>query len=286
MVRLPDPPARGQHWLIDQTALSRVAAAADLDAPRLVVEIGPGRGHLTDHLLDSPVSQVLALEIDCGLVADLSHRYRSAISTGRLRLELADCRRYDWNQLPPGWHLCANLPYYLVAFLLRQLTDTVNQPGVAGLLLSQPVAAKLAGGRGSLLAVIVGFQYEIELLDEVPATAFRPPPRVQSQIVRLTARGTAREAPVQRQWLALCQFGRQSFTQPRQSLLKNLRRAGYAPASLLPIWANLGLSERCRPGELDRSQWLSLWGAIDDAGLAVTALGGRIVRPGPSAPNP
>lgn len=260
--RTSKPPPRGQHWLVDQAVLSRLAEVADPDPGRLLVEIGPGRGHLTDHLLRSPAGQILAIEIDSELVAGLKQRYADAIAAGRLRLELADCRRYDWSQLPAGWQLRANIPYYLTAYLLRQLTEIDNQPSLAVLLLPQPVAAKLAGGRGSLLAVIVGAQYQIELGDEVPAAAFEPPPRVRSQVVCLRARGPEREPAVLQQWPQLCRFWRQGFARPRQSLLRNLRAAGYDRHHLTVVWADLGLPKLCRPGDLSRCQWLELWLAV------------------------
>ena len=256
------PPSRGQHWLVDQSALARIASAAGLVDGHLVAEIGPGRGHLTDHLLKSPASRVLAIEIDPDLTVSLKQRYASAIAAGRLELELADCRRYDWSQLPTGWRLCANIPYYLTAFLLRQLTEIDNQPAVAVLLLPQPVAVKLASERGSLLATIVGAQYGLELLDQVPVEAFRPPPRVKSQVVRLTARGQARETPIRQQWPELCRFWRLSFARPRQSLMRNLQAGGYDRQYLSSVWADLGLSDLCRPAELDRGQWLALWSAV------------------------
>lgn len=255
-------PPRGQHWLTDQTALAAVAAAADPPQGCLVVEIGPGRGALTDYLLAGPAGRILALEIDRELVAQLQSGYAAELAAGRLQLELADCRRYDWEGLPAGWRLCANIPYYLTAFLLRQLTDIDNQPAAAALLLPQPVAAKLQDGRGSLLAVIVGAQYGIELLETVPPEAFDPPPKITSQIVRLRPRGPEREPAVAGQWPQLCRFWRQAFAQPRQTLANNLKAAGRDRRQVLAVLDRLELSSRCRPGDLGRDQWLALWAEL------------------------
>ena len=254
-------PPRGQHWLVDQSSLAAIAGAIDLPATSLVVEIGPGRGHLTDHLL-AISSELLAIEIDPDLVSYLQTRYANELASNLLRLELADCRRYDWESLPGGWRLCANIPYYLTAFLLRQLTDIKNQPTVAVLLLPRPVASKLEGGRGSLLAVIVGAQYEIELLQTVAPEAFEPPPQVFSQIIRLSPRGDRRESAIVDSWPQLCRFWRQAFGRPRQTLVNNLKSTNLPRENLLAVLAELGLSAVCRPGDLDRDQWLRLWARL------------------------
>lgn len=256
------PPPRGQHWLTDQQELAAIAGAVEVSAGDLVVEIGPGRGQLTDHLLAGEAGQVLAIEIDQELVGRLNRQYASELASGRLKLELADCRNYDWASLAPGWRLCANIPYYLAAFLLRQLTDTPNRPSTAVLLIPQPVAAKLEGGCGSLLAVVVGAQYEVELLGVIAPQAFDPPPRVDSQVIRLRDRGPEREAAIVDQWPELCRFWRGAFARPRQTLANNLKAAGYDRSQLVPFLEGLGLSGRCRPGDLSRQQWLELWAAI------------------------
>ncbi len=255
-------PPRGQHWLIDQQILAAIAGAVDPSPGSLVVEIGPGQGHLTDHLLTGLAGRLLAIEVDQALVGQLRRKYVTDLAAGRLQLELADCRRYDWEELPSDWRLCANIPYYLTAFLLRQLTDIKNQPAAAVLLLPQPVAKKLRGGQGSLLAVIVGAQYEIELLEIVGPQAFDPPPKVTSQVIRLRPRGDQRERVVADRWPDLCRFWRQAFGQPRQTLVNNLKSAGHDRDSLLAVLADLGLSDRCRSGDLSREQWLKLWAVL------------------------
>ena len=255
-------PPRGQHWLIDQQVLAAIARAVDPPPDSLVVEIGPGRGHLTDHLLTGPAGRLLAIEIDQTLVGQLRRKYATDLVAGRLQLEQADCRRYDWEGLPSGWRLCANIPYYLTAFLLRQLTDIKNQPAAAVLLLPQPVAEKLRDGQGSLLAVIVGAQYEIELLEIVGAQAFDPPPKVTSQVICLRPRGNQRERPIADRWPDLCRFWRQAFGRPRQTLVNNLKSVGYDRDSLLAALSGLGQSDRCRPGDLSREQWLKLWAVL------------------------
>lgn len=255
-------PPRGQHWLVDRQLLAAIAEAVEPKPADLVVEIGPGRGNLTDFLLAGPGNHLLALEIDPGLVEDLGQKYAAELQSGRLRLKLADCRRYDWESLSPGWRLCANIPYYLTAFLLRQLTDIKNQPAAAVLLIPQPVAAKLSGGRGSLLAVIVGAQYQIELLDTVAPAAFEPPPKVMSQVIRLKPWGGHRSPEVLANWADLCRFWRQAFNHPRQTLANNLKSAGYDRTRSLAAISVLDLSERCRPGELGLDQWLKLWRAL------------------------
>ena len=186
---LPRPRKRlGQHFLVDRTALERIADALAPTRDDTVVEIGPGRGALTD-LLSARAKRVVAIELDRDLVPYLRDRYREAgnvevIERDVLELTLADVAGGDFL-------LAGNVPYYITTPILFHALAP-PRPARAVYLVQREVAERVVappGSRtyGALSVNVQGFAYA-ELVGRVPAGAFRPPPAVESAILRVTPR--------------------------------------------------------------------------------------------------
>lgn len=184
----PPPPRRrfGQHFLADRAVLQRLLEALAPTPRDTVLEIGPGRGALTD-LLASAAGRVVAIEIDHDLVALLRRRYDA-----RRHVEIvdADALDVDWAALAGGPYLLAgNLPYYITTPLLFKAL-AAPRPLRAVLLVQREVADRLVAQPGNrdygALTVNVGLVARVELVRRVPAGAFQPRPAVDSAIVRLT----------------------------------------------------------------------------------------------------
>jgi 16S rRNA (adenine1518-N6/adenine1519-N6)-dimethyltransferase len=179
--------ALGQHFLRD-AGIAR--AIVDLVAPTardLVVEIGPGRGALTGELARR-AGRVLALEVDRGLI----ERLRAAFPA--VEVIAADARAWDWTSLtrPEGGRalVVGNLPYSVGTAILTALAAAPRAIDAMALMLQREVAERVAavpGGKtyGSL-SVHVQLRWRVELVLRVPPGAFRPPPRVESAVLRLT----------------------------------------------------------------------------------------------------
>ena len=246
----------GQHWLTDPSILGQIVAQAAPGSDDTVIEIGPGRGHLTAVLLETG-STVIAIEIDPELFSGLEQRLAKPLQTGQLKIELADCRRYDWESLPPDYMIVANIPYYLSAYLLRILTDLSNQPRRAVLLVSAPVAAKIAQGR-SLLGCLVQCQYRVSLGPLIAAEAFRPVPAVSGRVLGLDRLGDDRLKPVQDDWPGLVNLIKAGFRQPRRQLKNNFADWNDC-AGLIEAGVEIGLNPQARPGDLDPADWAGLY---------------------------
>lgn len=186
---LPHPRKRlGQHFLVDRTALERIADALAPTAMDTVVEIGPGRGALTD-LLSARAKRVVAIELDRDLVPYLRDRYRAAgnvevIEQDVLEVTLADVAGDDYL-------LAGNVPYYITTPILFHALEP-PRASRAVYLVQREVAERMVSPPGSrtygALSVNVQGVAHAELVGRVPAGAFRPPPKVESAIVRLTPR--------------------------------------------------------------------------------------------------
>jgi 16S rRNA (adenine1518-N6/adenine1519-N6)-dimethyltransferase len=188
--------ALGQHFLRDPQ-LAR--AIVDLVAPTrsdLVVEIGPGDGALTDELARRG-GRVIALEVDRPLLDRLRRRLPN------VEVLEADARTWDYGMLarPPGGRVLVvgNLPYSVGKPIVAALMQARAAIDVMALMLQREVAERLAAPPGSkvygALSVLTQAVCEVELALRAPAAAFRPPPQVESAVVRVTPRATPRVPP-------------------------------------------------------------------------------------------
>jgi len=183
------PPTRkslGQHFLTDRRILGRIADALHLEGDETVLEIGPGRGALTDLLADR-AGRLIAIEYDRALAAMLRERYarRSNVLVAE-----ADVLEVSLGELAAGpYVLVGNVPYYITTpILFHALVPPRADRAVY--LVQREVAQRLSAKPGSkeygALTVNVAAVARAETLFGVPAGAFAPPPKVESAVVRIT----------------------------------------------------------------------------------------------------
>lgn len=175
----------GQHWLRDPEILAEIAEAAVLSNDDVVLEIGPGLGTLTSRLL-ARAQRVVSVEFD----ADLACKLPGQFPGKNLEVINQDILQFDLNQLPTGYKVVANVPYYITSKIVEKLMTAENKPSLAVLLVQKEVAQRIAAepGEMSILAVSAQLFAEAELDIEVPRQFFTPPPKVDSQVVILRTR--------------------------------------------------------------------------------------------------
>jgi 16S rRNA (adenine1518-N6/adenine1519-N6)-dimethyltransferase len=205
----------GQHFLIKGSILERIAAAVCVNADP-VIEIGPGRGALTEKLLKR-ATRVIAIEIDPYLAAHVRERF-----AGNLGLEVVegDVLAADLNQWAPA-AIAGNLPYYITSPILDKVSRVNFTRAV--FLIQKEVAERLVALPGSrdygFLTVQTALFAQARLLFTVKPSAFQPPPKVDSAVVLLEPRradlGIADTADFLR-FLGLC------FHHKRKTIRNNL----------------------------------------------------------------
>ena len=187
------PPTRkslGQHFLTDRRILGRIADALQLQGHETVLEIGPGRGALTD-ILAERANRLVAIEYDRALAALLRERYARR---GNVIVAEADVLEVSLGDLAAGpYVLVGNVPYYITTpILFHALTPPRADRAVY--LVQREVAQRLVARPGSkeygALTVNVSAVARAETLFGVPSGAFAPPPRVESAVVRITPLAT------------------------------------------------------------------------------------------------
>jgi 16S rRNA (adenine1518-N6/adenine1519-N6)-dimethyltransferase len=175
----------GQHFLVDRHYIERIVSALDLHSEDNVVEIGPGLGALTRPLLER-LKQLIVIEIDRDLVAKLTAEFPPE----RLTLYSADGLEFDFGSLGSDLRVIGNLPYYISSPLLFHLAQYDANVRDVTVMLQKEVVDRMVAmpatpdyGR---LSVMLQVRFRIERLFMVPPGAFRPTPKVESAVARLS----------------------------------------------------------------------------------------------------
>ena len=241
----------GQNFLVDGSVAERIVAALG-EEPARVLEIGPGRGALTEPLLER-FDRVLALELDENLVSSVKQRFGGS----GLEVRSADALTEDMDPLLTAespWQVAANLPYSVGTAILRRLMPRHDLISRIVVMLQREVAHRVVarpGGRGhGLVALERAAWADARLIFDVPPRAFRPVPRVMSSVVVLDLKPSPYESSVLAAALALAAG---TLTKPRKMLSNAL-----SPRPEAGLIESAGLTPDARPGTLDLDGWVRL----------------------------
>ena len=254
----------GQHWLRDEVVLEEIIAAADLKPLDRVLEIGPGRGVLTEKLLKSNVALVHGIELDRDLVAGLKKRFfehpRFSLKEGDV---LSDAL-LPFDGVPAN-KVVANIPYNITGPLLERLVGSLGSPAEGEfqrlvLLMQKEVAQRILSlpGQSSFSAMTVRLQLLANCTGvcEVPPSSFTPSPKVHSQVIVLDPLRTSNRLnfELERRIEGLL---RVAFLSRRKKLRNTLGRI--CPLDKLEVLAKrLGISLDQRPQEVAPMTWVEL----------------------------
>lgn len=245
----------GQHWLHDPAALVAMCETAEVSPNDTVLEIGPGLGTLTAELIKR-ADKVVAVEFDRQLADDLARTFKAV----NLEIVTGDILRFDLTRLPAGYKTAANIPYYLTSKLLRVLCESSNPPSQMSLLVQKEVAERIVAGPGqmSLLSVSVQFYYQASLGRVVQAKLFTPPPKVDSQILKLVRHKQPIFPVLDTQ--AYFRLVKAGFSNRRKTLLNSLSAGLHVTKEQAGRRVEqAGLNPQSRPQELSLQDWYNLY---------------------------
>lgn len=176
----------GQNFLVDEKALARVTAAANLTPDDTVLEIGPGLGSLTRYLAEAAY-RVWAVEIDQDLLPALAHTLRPYDNVRVIKSDILALDLVHAIDPPPGYKVVANIPYNITSAVIRYLLEAPERPARIVLTVQQEVAERMVARPDdmSLLAVSVQFYSQPQIVARLAAGAFYPRPEVDSAVVQL-----------------------------------------------------------------------------------------------------
>jgi 16S rRNA (adenine1518-N6/adenine1519-N6)-dimethyltransferase len=265
--------ALGQHWLVDGRVLGRIARAAGITAEDTVIEIGAGTGLLTA-LLAQRSARLIAVEVDPDLATPLRERFRERENVQVLEADVLSLAPEELLARGGGglpYVVVGNLPYYIGSAIVRHFLAARAQPRRLLVTLQAEVARNMAAAAGEMTFLSAEVQYYAEprLLFEVPAAAFRPPPKVVSAVMRLDVRhGTAVEVDDREGFFRLVQAG---FAARRKSMRNALAIGlGCGPAEAEALLLAAGLDPGRRAQTLTLQEWAALYRAQCGAAAGVS----------------
>jgi 16S rRNA (adenine1518-N6/adenine1519-N6)-dimethyltransferase len=210
----------GQHFLVRKPILERIADAAAPVPEDTHVEIGPGKGALTEFLV-TRAARVVAIEVDQVLVHYLQHRFRDASNLTVLHNDVLQTDLRQWGRVG----VVGNLPYYITSPIIDKVLALGPLLVRATFLVQREVAERITAGPGSrdygYLSVQCQVRTEAKMLFTVAPGSFSPPPKVDSAVIQLTPRP---ELLVD-DYESFMKFVSAAFRQKRKNLRNNLSAA-------------------------------------------------------------
>lgn len=183
----------GQNFLIDESVLLDIVAAAELDSKSCVLEIGPGMGVLTRELAKT-AGRVVAVEIDTSILPVLNKNLSeynnvSVINQDILKVNLDQLFTEYFGDQPVK--VIANLPYYITTPIVMKLLENTRISSIV-IMIQREVARRLSASSGSkdfgAITLAVDYRAEVQPIRDVPPEAFMPAPKVWSSVIRLVRR--------------------------------------------------------------------------------------------------
>lgn len=245
----------GQNFLVDQNIIQRIVRAIAPRADDYLVEIGPGQGAITALMLDAcPHLQVI--ELDRDLIPLLQEKFSAYPG---LTVHAADALKFDFAQLAPSGQrlrVVGNLPYNISTPLLFHLIGYRGLIADMHFMLQKEVVERMAAEPGGKdygrLSIMCQYYCQVEFLFEVGPHCFRPAPKVDSAIVRLTPHS---ELPCVADDTKLLDTLVKTAFQQRRKTLRNALKQWFPDAALLE---ELGINPMLRPEELTVQDYVAL----------------------------
>lgn len=252
----------GQNFLKSEGALRSIVEAGDIHATDVILEIGPGKGALTEKLLATG-AHIVAIEKDRELIPILAEKFKNEITGGQLKLIEADILEFDFKQyeIPSRYKLIANIPYYITGAIIRKFLSGEHQPEKMVLLVQKEVADRIVarGKKESLLSLSVKIYGTPRYVAKVSKRYFTPVPKVDSAIIEISAISKKNLEDIsEKAFFDLLHAG---FAHKRKVLIKNIEcfaKEREKNIDLGALFDNLDISRKARAEDVSLPVWIAL----------------------------
>ena len=234
----------GQHWLKNREILDEIVELAG--EGEVCVEIGPGLGTLTSSLLKR-FDKVIAVEYDKRLAENLPKSFPGK----NLEVINADILECDFGELPKGYVVAGNIPYYITSPILKKVLTLENLPARVVLLMQKEVAERILDDKETMLSLFVKNRARAMVGPIVRKEEFTPPPKVDSQVIILEPHVPEVSDDVFR----LIKVG---FAAPRKKLVHNLAKIA-SSEKIFEVFNTLDIDKDVRPGDLHLSDYARIY---------------------------
>jgi len=241
----------GQNFLKSEIALRKIVEAGEIKEDDIILEIGPGKGALTEKLLEKS-GKIIAVEKDRELIKSLKIKFAKEIAEKKLILIEGDILKFDISQ---NYKIIANIPYNITGAILKKFLTAENLPESMVLLVQHEVATRIIArdGKESLLSMSVKAYGEPKMIMKVDARYFSPAPKVDSAIISIKniSRKIFEENKIDEE--KFWQILRAGFAHKRKKLAGNLKPLlrNYTPEVL----KRAGVKENARAENISLRQW-------------------------------
>ncbi len=247
----------GQNFLKSSKALGDIVRAGSVSADDIVLEIGPGKGALTEKILETG-AKVLAVEKDRDLIPFLKEKFATYISSGKLKLIEADILDFNpsaYRLKPNAYKLIGNIPYYITGAIIRKFLESDFQPSLAVFLVQKEVAERIVARdkKESILSLSVKAYGDPKLIAKVSKRYFTPEPKVDSAVLLIDKIGKNNFKDIKEK--DFFEVVKTAFGQKRKTLVNNLQNV---QGPTLNILEKLGIDPKIRAEDLCIEQFLAL----------------------------
>ena len=261
----------GQHWLKDQRVLDQIVNAAQLNSGDCVLEVGPGKGALTERLIASQARFIQAIELDRDLIVGLkkrfSHQNKFSLREGDvLSVPLEPENGLNINKV------VANIPYNITGPLLKRFIGELgkapeNAFDALVLLMQKEVAERIVAQPGntnfSALSVRIQLLAKCQNVCDVPSKCFQPAPKVDSKVV-LIKPFISSDPDFYEIGSLLEKLLQLAFSSRRKKLRNTIGRFVTSNDQIKDFFASRGISLDQRPQEISPSNWFALAKALKE----------------------
>lgn len=245
----------GQNFLNSPRIIERIADAANIVPGEIVLEIGPGKGVLTEALL-ARKAKVIALEKDDRLIPILSERFKKEIADGQLTLIHGDVTD-DFDAPKESYKLVANIPYYITGEILRKFLSGRHQPSIMVLMVQKEVATRIIArdGKESILSLSVKAYGIPELVMSVSRGNFFPIPNVDSAVIKISGiTNPFADETQEKRFFDLLHAG---FAHKRKKLSSNLAKI-LGKEKIAEIFSKNNIDANSRAEDMPKEFWTDL----------------------------
>ncbi len=255
----------GQNFLTSKAILGDIIKASDLSSEDTVLEIGPGKGFLTEELLKNS-RKILAIEKDGRLIELLEEKFKEEIDSKKLILihgDVLDFQPQKHGLSDLNYKLIANIPYYLTGQIFRLFLESSIQPSKMILMVQKEVSDRIVArdGKESILSMSVKAYGTPRYIKKVPARYFSPKPKVDSAVILIDniSKDTFKNKNEEQDFFELMKTG---FSHKRKTLLNNLSDV-YEKQQATEALNNCDISLKERAEKLNVKNWMCLLNTLN-----------------------
>lgn len=253
----------GQNFLKSQKVISKICETGNLIPGETILEIGPGKGALTEKLLKNGV-KVIAIEKDDSLVKFLQEKFEKEIQANQLILLNEDILEFKIPKNIQKYKLIANIPYNITGAIFKKFLEKEKQPEKMVLLVQKEVAERIIARdqKESILSISIKVYGIPKYIMTVSKKLFSPSPKVDSAIISISniSKDNFKNKNSEKMFFEVLKTG---FAHKRKMVISNLTKLLKSKSSWEEIFKKIKLDKNIRAEDLTVKNWIEITGNLD-----------------------